>query len=73
MSLRIISTAFTLGGLTLLGLSAYSYLAASTGPQVIVLQTDLELDDFPVGQQAVVVPVHNHSRRPIRVLGWSEC
>jgi hypothetical protein len=73
MSLRITSTTLLLSGLTLLGLAAYSYLTASPGPQLVVLQTDLELDDCTAGQQTVVVPIHNHSGRAIRVLGWSEC
>jgi hypothetical protein len=64
---RIISAVLVLGGLALCGLAAYSYLVPPVS-DLLVAQTDFEINDCITGQEsAFVVRLQNNSGRPIHV------
>ena len=73
MPLRITSAVLVVAGLVLLGLAAFSYMAAPAEPGLVV-ETDVQVEDCTAGQRTeFAIPLHNTSGRAIRVLGWGFC
>jgi hypothetical protein len=71
---RLVSIAFFISGLGLLGAAASSYLGSSAAPAITAVASNLDLGDCLPGQQTrVIFHLANHSRQPIRVLGLAEC
>lgn len=61
-------------GISLMAWGGYSALAPSPTPVLEAESTDIEVSDGVAGQKReVVIRFHNHSRRPVRVLGLAEC
>lgn len=61
-------------GVLLLAVCAYGLATTSSGPQLVVPQKNLTIDDLTPGQPVTVSFVlRNTSGRPMRALGLSEC
>ena len=63
--------AFLVGALVSFALAIYLYFAPapSVDPRLLVAQTDFEVADCKAGKEtAIVIPVQNASRNPVRVL-----
>ncbi len=75
MQARILSNGLILIGIVLLAVAGYGYFThASPGSALVVPQTDIELSDVRAGKETeFMVPVDNHSRKPIKVVGLSWC
>jgi hypothetical protein len=72
--LRWLMVALCVGGLTLLGLSAFSYFTFGQGPALTIEETDLTCEDITPGQETTVTyQLRNNSWCSIRVVGLAEC
>jgi hypothetical protein len=71
---RLVSNAFLVAGLALLGLGVYFYSAPASGPLLQVAETDIEVPDLPPGiERTVLFHLDNASSEPLRVLGVMVC
>lgn len=65
---------FTSAGICLLAAAGYLYFALPPGNALEVTATDLEIADAsPGSKRDVALVLHNHSGRPMRVLGLTMC
>jgi hypothetical protein len=72
---RIFSNGLILVGIVLLAEVGFGYFTQPPeGPALVVPQADVELTDVRAGKETeFMVPVDNHSRKPIKVVGLSWC